>query len=348
MGSPSGVPGQRDAHRGLAGDVHRRRKRNEENTRRTDAWMPAGTAAKRQGVAHAHHQRLGAARLDGARHRRRRQRRRHQHVVAREVLGHPPAHCLRRRPPARTPRRSPRARAAPSAPSPARDRRAGPCDRGAPSRATSAATSPTSVHEVDRERAVEAGGLLARRGPARPAIWPSVDRGRSRGAPARPSSGRGEADAQPAGRSAHLGRRAAAAGPSRAPPARGRRWRRAGPRCPARSGSSRSMARACQASPRSGPTGVRARVGFRPKRPQHEAGIRIEPPPSPRPPARARGDGGPRPAAGAAGRALGSQGLRVGPSASGSVTGRMPNSGVLVLPIRISPAARNRATIVAS
>ena len=30
----------------------------------------------------------------------------------------------------------------------------------------------------------------------------------------------------------------------------------------------------------SGPAGVRARVGFRPKRPQQEAGMRIEPPPS--------------------------------------------------------------------
>src|ERR1700722_2913160 len=35
-----------------------------------------------------------------------------------------------------------------------------------------------------------------------------------------------------------------------------------------------------QPSPRSGPTGTRPRVGFKPKRPQHEAGMRIEPPPS--------------------------------------------------------------------
>src|SRR6266478_7376057 len=33
-------------------------------------------------------------------------------------------------------------------------------------------------------------------------------------------------------------------------------------------------------SPRSGPIGLRARVGFRPNSPQHEAGIGIEPPPS--------------------------------------------------------------------
>src|SRR5579863_9790925 len=33
-------------------------------------------------------------------------------------------------------------------------------------------------------------------------------------------------------------------------------------------------------SPTSGPEGLRARVGFNPKRPQAEAGMRIEPPPS--------------------------------------------------------------------
>src|SRR5262249_62207166 len=35
-----------------------------------------------------------------------------------------------------------------------------------------------------------------------------------------------------------------------------------------------------QPSPTSGPIGLRARVGLRPNNPQHEAGIRIEPPPS--------------------------------------------------------------------
>src|SRR2546428_12664438 len=33
-------------------------------------------------------------------------------------------------------------------------------------------------------------------------------------------------------------------------------------------------------SPKSGPSGLRARVGLRPNSPQHEAGMRIEPPPS--------------------------------------------------------------------
>jgi hypothetical protein len=36
----------------------------------------------------------------------------------------------------------------------------------------------------------------------------------------------------------------------------------------------------------------------------------------------------------------GSQGLRVGPKRSGSVTGRMPSSGVLVLPTMIAPESR--------
>ena len=34
-----------------------------------------------------------------------------------------------------------------------------------------------------------------------------------------------------------------------------------------------------------------------------------------------------------------SQGLRVGPHASGSVTGTLPNSGLLLRPIEINPAA---------
>ena len=41
-----------------------------------------------------------------------------------------------------------------------------------------------------------------------------------------------------------------------------------------------AMASPLQSSPKSGPAGLRARVGFRPNNPQHDAGIRIEPPPS--------------------------------------------------------------------
>src|SRR5262245_20906720 len=93
-------------------------------------------------------------------------------------------------------------------------------------------------------------------------------------------------------------------------------------------------------SPTSGPSGLRPRVGLRPKTPQHDAGMRIEPPPSlpcaigtmraataaPEPPLEPPDD------------RVGSQGLRVGPWATGSVVGAIPNSGVLVLPRTISPA----------
>ena len=43
-----------------------------------------------------------------------------------------------------------------------------------------------------------------------------------------------------------------------------------------------------------------------------------------------------------------SHGLRVGPWASGSVTGRIPSSGVLVLPTTIAPAARSRRATLPS
>ena len=41
-----------------------------------------------------------------------------------------------------------------------------------------------------------------------------------------------------------------------------------------------SVARPPQPSPLSGPSGIMPREGFRPSTPQHEAGMRIEPPPS--------------------------------------------------------------------
>ena len=79
-----------------------------------------------------------------------------------------------------------------------------------------------------------------------------------------------------------------------------------------------------------------------PNRPQQEAGVRIEPPPS------LAWAAGTMPAATAAaappeeppGVRSGSQGLRVGPKASGSVTGSRPNSGVLVLPKITRPPRR--------
>src|SRR5512139_37712 len=99
-------------------------------------------------------------------------------------------------------------------------------------------------------------------------------------------------------------------------------------------------------SPKSGPTGLRARVGLRPKSPQHEAGIRIDPPPSL---PWARGTARAATAAAAPpleppGVRLGSHGLRHGPKASGSVVGVSPNSGVLVRPRITSPAALKRPT----
>ena len=97
-------------------------------------------------------------------------------------------------------------------------------------------------------------------------------------------------------------------------------------------------------SPWSGPTETRPREGLSPTRPQADAGMRSDPPPSPPCPT------GTIPAATAA--ALppldpptprsGSQGLRVGPQARGSVNGSSPNSGVLVLPTGTNPAPRSR------
>ena len=43
-----------------------------------------------------------------------------------------------------------------------------------------------------------------------------------------------------------------------------------------------------------------------------------------------------------------SHGLRVGPHASGSVTGTLPSSGLLVRPAMTKPAARYRLTSVLS
>src|SRR5205823_179334 len=91
-------------------------------------------------------------------------------------------------------------------------------------------------------------------------------------------------------------------------------------------------------------------AGFSPKIPLNEAGMRIEPAPSV-PSAR-----GPRPAATAAPAPpdeppvvlLTFQGLRVIPVSGLSVTALNPNSGVVVFPIRIPPAARTLATAGAS
>src|SRR5579872_6515507 len=85
---------------------------------------------------------------------------------------------------------------------------------------------------------------------------------------------------------------------------------------------------------------MRPRDGFSPKRPQAEAGMRIEPPPS------LAWAAGTTPAAVAAAAPpdeppevrVRSHGLRVGPNIAGSVIGSRPISGVLVLPKMTRPA----------
>ena len=89
---------------------------------------------------------------------------------------------------------------------------------------------------------------------------------------------------------------------------------------------------------------MRPRVGFRPTRPVHAAGMRIEPPPSlpcasgTMPPATAAA----APPLEPPGVRSVSHGLRVGPNLRGSDTGRIPNSGMFVLPTMTKPASRTR------
>src|SRR2546421_8628890 len=105
------------------------------------------------------------------------------------------------------------------------------------------------------------------------------------------------------------------------------------------------VASPAQSSPRSGPLEMRPRDGFRPTTPQHDAGIRMEPPPSP-PWLRAH-----RPAATAAAAPpleppavrLVSTGLRAGGNIGPSVMGRVPNSGAFVLPRMTAPSSFHRA-----
>src|ERR1700733_12646662 len=103
-----------------------------------------------------------------------------------------------------------------------------------------------------------------------------------------------------------------------------------------------------QPSPRSGPSGLRARLGFRPNTPEADAGIRIEPPPS-----LACATGRRRAATAAAAppddppdECARFQGLRVGPCRRDSVVGIRPNSGLELLPKMVRPALRKRWTRV--
>jgi hypothetical protein len=99
-----------------------------------------------------------------------------------------------------------------------------------------------------------------------------------------------------------------------------------------------------------GQTGTRPKFALKPNVPVKAAGMRIDPPPS------VPSANGVIPAATEAaqpaleppGVSLRSIGLRVTPVSGLSPTGLHPNSLVVVLPIRIAPAARARSTTGAS
>src|SRR5882757_4655405 len=99
-------------------------------------------------------------------------------------------------------------------------------------------------------------------------------------------------------------------------------------------------------SPYSGPSGTRARVGLNPNNPHAEAGNRSDPDRSlpcaigTIPDATAAADPPEEPLV----ERPRSHGLRVAPNSTGSLVGADPNSGVLVLPRMINPAASSRRT----
>src|SRR3954452_17586588 len=99
-----------------------------------------------------------------------------------------------------------------------------------------------------------------------------------------------------------------------------------------------------QPSPRSGPIGLRPRLGFSPNTPHAEAGMRIEPPPS-----LACATGRMRAASAAAAppddppdECARFHGLRVGPNSRDSAVGINPNSGLELFPKMVTPAPRKR------
>src|SRR3954465_6916465 len=103
-----------------------------------------------------------------------------------------------------------------------------------------------------------------------------------------------------------------------------------------------------QPSPRSGPSGLRARLGFSPKTPHAEAGMGIEAPPS-----LACATGRMRAATAAAAppedppdECAGFHGFRVGPNSRDSVVGISPNSGLELLPKMVTPLFRKRCASV--
>src|SRR2546428_11106927 len=99
-----------------------------------------------------------------------------------------------------------------------------------------------------------------------------------------------------------------------------------------------------QSSPRSGPLEIRPRDGFNPTTPQHEAGIRIDPPPSPpwaRPQSPAATAAAAPPLEPPAVRLL-STGLRAGGNIGPSVTGRVPHSHAIVFSWLTAPSPFKR------
>src|SRR5207253_3367708 len=92
--------------------------------------------------------------------------------------------------------------------------------------------------------------------------------------------------------------------------------------------------RPAQSSPNSGPLEIRPRDGLSPTMPQQEAGIRIEPPPSPPCPSAQRlaATAAAAPPLEPPAVRLLSMGFRAGGNIGPSVTGRVPNSGAFVFP----------------
>src|ERR1700729_2573160 len=114
--------------------------------------------------------------------------------------------------------------------------------------------------------------------------------------------------------------------------------------------SAPSVLRPTMLSPRPGAQETRPRAGLSPTTPQQDAGVRTDPPPSLPWPT------GQSPAATAAaappleppGVRPVSHGFRQAPFSTDSVTERLPNSGVLVLPSITKPAFLRRRTTAAS
>src|SRR5262252_6037111 len=100
------------------------------------------------------------------------------------------------------------------------------------------------------------------------------------------------------------------------------------------------------ASPANGACVTRPRVGFRPNSPQHDAGMRIDPPPSVAcaagtiPPATAEA----APPLDPPDTCSWFHGLGHGPKNDGSVLVLVPKPGVFVFPTMTAPARRNRET----